>query len=69
MRRLVVDALKKDGYEVSEAPDGGLLLVAITAHYAHPEAEVDLIISDVRMPICGSSSTCAARSGMCRSSS
>jgi CheY-like chemotaxis protein len=52
MRRLVVDALKKDGYEVSEARDGGRLLVAITAHYNHPEAEVDLIISDVRMPVC-----------------
>jgi DNA-binding response OmpR family regulator len=52
MRRLVVDALRKDGYDVSEAPDGGRLLAAITAHYANPEAEVDLIISDVRMPIC-----------------
>jgi len=52
MRRVVVDALKRDGYDVSEAPDGGRLLVAITAHYTHAEAEVDLIISDVRMPIC-----------------
>jgi two-component system response regulator PilR (NtrC family) len=52
MRRLVADALRKDGYTVYEAEDGGRLLVRVTAHYAHPESDVDLIVSDIRMPIC-----------------
>lgn len=52
MRRIVVEALRKDGYDVREAPDGGRLLIAITAQYDDPDAEVDLIISDIRMPVC-----------------
>jgi CheY-like chemotaxis protein len=52
MRRLVVEALQRDGFDVIEACDGGRLLVRITSAYAHPEAQVDLIISDIRMPIC-----------------
>lgn len=52
MRRLVVEALRNDGYDVHEAADGGRLLVLVTAQYHHASAEVDLIISDVRMPIC-----------------
>ena len=52
MRRLVVEALRGDGYEVHEAADGGRLLVQVTAQYHHANAEVDLIISDIRMPIC-----------------
>jgi DNA-binding response OmpR family regulator len=54
MRRLVVEALCKDGYDVEEARDGGRLLVRAAAHYAHrPKVpDVDLIVSDVRMPIC-----------------
>jgi DNA-binding response OmpR family regulator len=52
MRRLVADALRKDGYEVTEASDGGRLLVEVTALYQHPERQPDLIVSDVRMPIC-----------------
>lgn len=52
MRRLIVEALRKDGFEVVEASDGGRLLVHVTAHYQQPSHEVDLIISDIRMPIC-----------------
>jgi DNA-binding response OmpR family regulator len=52
MRRLVVEALREDGYDVDEAGDGGRLLVKITAQYRNPSAEVDLIIADIRMPIC-----------------
>ena len=49
MRSLLVDALRQDGYYVSEADDGGGLL----AQVATPDAPgVDLIISDIRMPIC-----------------
>ncbi len=54
MRRLVVEALRKDGYEVEEARDGGRLLVRAAAYYTHRAAvaDVDLIVSDIRMPIC-----------------
>jgi DNA-binding response OmpR family regulator len=44
--------MRKDGFEVIEANDGGRLLVQVTSAYEHPDAEVDLIISDIRMPIC-----------------
>lgn len=52
IRRLVVHALRRDGYEVHEAEDGHELLVDVTSPNAHAGTEVDLIISDVRMPIC-----------------
>jgi DNA-binding response OmpR family regulator len=52
MRRLVVETLRRDGYEVHEANDGGKLLVHLAqgnrANYDH----VDLIVSDIRMPVC-----------------
>lgn len=53
MRRLVVEALRKDGYTVLEAADGGRLLVTL----AHQRVDhdgidlADLVISDVRMPV------------------
>jgi CheY-like chemotaxis protein len=54
MRRLVTDALRDDGYEVVELADGGRLLVDIAARLkAEPKGdEIDLIVSDIRMPIC-----------------
>jgi CheY-like chemotaxis protein len=56
MRRLVTDALREDGYEVVELADGGRLLVDIAARLkAAPEGDyedIDLIVSDIRMPIC-----------------
>jgi DNA-binding response OmpR family regulator len=54
MRRLVVEALAKDGYEVEEARDGGRLLVRAAGRYADRAklGELDLIVSDIRMPIC-----------------
>ncbi|HXX68300.1 MAG TPA: response regulator [Polyangiaceae bacterium] len=54
MRRLVVEALLKDGYDVTAVPDGGRLLVTL----AHEIVDVggacpaNLLVSDVRMPIC-----------------
>jgi len=52
MLTLIVEAFRKDGYEVQAAHDGGRLLVQLThgprCNYEH----VDLIVSDVRMPIC-----------------
>ncbi len=54
MRRLVVEALRKDGHEVTEATDGGRLLVRLAEVFDRDPslAEVDVIISDVRMPVC-----------------
>jgi two-component system, cell cycle response regulator CpdR len=54
MRHLVTDALREDGYDVVELADGGRLLVDIAARMkegADGDA-IDLIISDIRMPIC-----------------
>ncbi len=54
MRRLLCDTLRQDGCEVIAVPDGGRLLVALAHAIADPggQAAVDLILSDVRMPIC-----------------
>jgi DNA-binding response OmpR family regulator len=54
MRGVVVDTLRKDGYVVSEAPDGGKLLVTLARGYAQVEGAdlIDLLVSDVRMPVC-----------------
>jgi DNA-binding response OmpR family regulator len=54
MRRLVADALREDGHEVVETSDGGRLLVEVAARLKAGEGaeSLDLIISDVRMPIC-----------------
>jgi CheY-like chemotaxis protein len=53
MRRLVADAIRKDGYEVVEVPDGGRLLVRVTDEcFREKMHTIDLIVSDVRMPIC-----------------
>lgn len=54
MRRLVVEALRKDGHEVTEATDGGRLLVRLAEVFDRDPslAAVDVIVSDVRMPIC-----------------
>ncbi len=53
MRRVVVETLRKDGHDVSEAADGGRLLVRLSRHLQSEGASlVDLLVSDVRMPIC-----------------
>lgn len=54
MRRIVADTLREDGYDVVELADGGRLLVDIAARMKEGAAvdAVDLIVSDVRMPIC-----------------
>lgn len=54
MRRLVTEALRKDGYEVRSVPDGGRLLVTLAHEIADgdgPELD-DLVVSDIRMPVC-----------------
>ena len=54
MRALVVQALRKDGHDVVEASDGGRLLVRIAEAFGRDPslAEVDVVVSDVRMPVC-----------------
>ncbi len=54
MRRIVADALRGDGYDVVELADGGRLLVDIAARFKASEGgeSLDLIVSDIRMPIC-----------------
>jgi CheY-like chemotaxis protein len=53
MCALVADTLRRDGYDVTEVPDGGDLLVRIERQYRadEPEALIDLLVSDVRMPV------------------
>ena len=54
MRSLVADALRADGYEVVELADGGRLLVDIAGRLKGGGAgdSLDLLVSDIRMPIC-----------------
>jgi DNA-binding response OmpR family regulator len=53
-RWLVSTALRCDGHEVIEAPDGGRLLVQVAAAYAQPRSSpmCDLFVADIRMPVC-----------------
>lgn len=55
MRRVVLESLRKDGYEVVDVTDGGQLLIRITSHYRlRPDPEpIDLIVTDIRMPVVG----------------
>lgn len=55
MRRLLVEALREDGYAVDEAPDGVELLAHIGSSvlfgtFGSVRQPPDLIVTDVRMP-------------------
>jgi DNA-binding response OmpR family regulator len=52
MRRLVVDCLRKEGYEVHEVADGAQLLLRIEDSFFLRQAPVpiDLFVTDIRMP-------------------
>jgi CheY-like chemotaxis protein len=54
MRQLVSETLRKDGYEVNAVADGGRLLVTLAHELAGADEwdVADLLVSDVRMPIC-----------------
>jgi CheY-like chemotaxis protein len=54
MLRLLAEALRSDWHEVIEARDGGQLLVRIAEefHRRTSLSEFDVIVSDVRMPVC-----------------
>jgi CheY-like chemotaxis protein len=49
MRRLLVWALQKRGFQVTEACDGPDLFFRLSTQ-AGPEARYDLLVSDIRMP-------------------
>jgi DNA-binding response OmpR family regulator len=52
LRRMIVWALRKDGYEVVEATDGTELLELVAEAYLSDElgCSYDLIVTDIRMP-------------------
>lgn len=54
LRRLLREALQAAGYDVVEVADGGRLLVRLGQEYraGRPEDSFDVMISDVRMPVC-----------------
>jgi CheY-like chemotaxis protein len=54
MRRLVVEALRKDGHDVVEAADGGRLLVQLAEAFERDPSltGVDMVVADERMPVC-----------------
>ncbi len=53
MRHLVSECLRRDEHDVLEVGDGGRLLVRIGRQYRRddPEPHIDLIVTDVRMPL------------------
>jgi len=54
-RWIMAKALRSMGLDVVETPDGGRMLVAVTAHYRDgrsPE-DLDLVVTDVNMPVVG----------------
>jgi CheY-like chemotaxis protein len=54
MRGVIADALRRDGHEITLVKDGGELLVQIAKLVgADARSRIDLIVTDVRMPICG----------------
>lgn len=52
MRRILVDALTEDGHEVCSVGDGAALLIELARSDRFHYQSVDLVIADVRMPIC-----------------
>jgi CheY-like chemotaxis protein len=51
MRRLVIEALWKDGHSVLEVVDGRALLeMLLRALAREPGAGIDVVVSDLRMP-------------------
>jgi len=53
MRRVVAEALRADGHHVIELVDGAQLLIRIARQYrrSEPAENIDLIVSDIRMPV------------------
>lgn len=53
MQDMVASALRRDGYDVVTARDGGELLLRLASSAVRDADETyDLVVSDVRMPVC-----------------
>jgi CheY-like chemotaxis protein len=52
MRRFIASALRRDGYDVVDVPNGMEMLDVLASELLYPKGNppVDLIISDLRMP-------------------
>jgi CheY-like chemotaxis protein len=52
MRKLVVEALRRDGHEVQQAVDGRDLLLRVAEEFDRDAslALIDVVVSDIRMP-------------------
>jgi CheY-like chemotaxis protein len=66
MRCVLADALRRDGYDVVELADGeGFLEMAARLGVGADRDLVDLIVSDVRMPVCGGLEVLSALRNAC----
>ena len=54
MRKLVVQALRRDGHEILEAGDGEQMLQRLAELFDQDSTmcAIDVIVTDVRMPMC-----------------
>lgn len=52
MRRVILDALTEDGHDVYTVGDGAGLLIELARSDRFHYQTVDLVIADVRMPLC-----------------
>jgi CheY-like chemotaxis protein len=52
MRRVLVDVLNGEGYEAHAVGDGAALLTELASSNRFHWDSVDLVIADVRMPLC-----------------
>jgi CheY-like chemotaxis protein len=52
MLAMLCASLRDDGYEVREASDGGRLLVMMTRSAKTLYSDLDLVVTDIRMPVC-----------------
>lgn len=52
MRAVLLDALRRDGHEVRGVENGAALLIELSRPGSFHFDSVDLILSDLRMPVC-----------------
>lgn len=52
MRRVIVDALEREGHETYDVGDGASLLVELARNDRFHYDAVDAVVADVRMPLC-----------------
>jgi DNA-binding response OmpR family regulator len=52
MRRVLVDTLKGEGYDVYDVGDGAALLIELARNHRFHYDTVDVVVADVRMPLC-----------------